>query len=98
MINFLTVIMLMFNMILTIYTFGLVSDINGKIVYNMDKVRHKYMKDVEFYYRRGCLDGIDYPQEYRADVFNKNSPTIWCGKKLKHQQRNFKDDLYELGQ
>lgn len=70
-----------------------------KYPFDMDLIRYQYLEDAKFYYTRGCLDGTDYPEEYRQSVpgFNVNSSTNWCNQNATDKEQVFMSGMSELG-
>lgn len=95
--DLLLITLLTLNIFLTMFSFAMVSKVNNKMVFDMDKIRYKYMNDVRYYYRSGCLDGTEYPEEYRKNRFGSKNPMNWCGDNVEDMQQNFENDLFKLG-
>ncbi len=83
------------NLILT----TLVVNLMYNIPFDMDTIRHQYLKDVKFYYQTACVTGTEYPPEYRLPTtsWNDNSPTSWCSKQREAMEQNFMTDVFKLG-
>jgi len=65
------------------------SALKGTIV-DVDKVRARFMDQVEYAYGRGCRYGTDYPPEFRVSVgFNPNSPSNYCSDRYKKDMLDY---------
>lgn len=78
---------------------AIVTNILINAPFDMDLVRTQYLEDVKFYYTRGCLDGTDYPPEYRLPTpgFNENSTTNWCNNNAVDKEQSFMGSMSYLG-
>lgn len=67
--------------------------------YNIDLIRVQYLEDAKMYYTRGCLDGTDYPPEYRLPTpgYNENSTVNWCNNSATEREQLFMGGMYNLG-
>lgn len=55
------------------------NEFRGSVVYDIDKVRAKFLYETEFIYGAACRSGTEYPEEFRNVVgFNPNSPSSYC--------------------
>ena len=68
-------------------------------VYDMELIRSQYAHSVKRYYQRGCLDGTDYPPEWRKPTtdFNIRSVPRYCDGMLEVQQFEIEKDITSLG-
>lgn len=80
-------------------TFLLVDFITKNIVYDMDQARRQHFEDIKYYYMRGCVEGTDYPPEYRLPTsnFNEHSVPIYCGQLRDGYENDFTRSMFELG-
>lgn len=93
---------IMLNLLFLGIIFYIYADLQSRIVFDIDKIRRQYVSDARFYYQKGCMNGVDYPQELK-EKFNQNefgaSPTIWCSDQVKENDIEGEaiDSLKSLG-
>lgn len=53
-------------------------------LFDIDRARNDYARDVRWAFQFGCDIGVDYPPEFREPVvgFNPNSPVVYCNDKF----------------
>lgn len=88
-----TILLLLFasNILSVGLTMLLCDHITKNLVFDLDLVRQKHMEQMKYYYMRGCIEGTDYPPEYRKPTanFNEHSVPIYC----KELQDGYEDDF-----
>ena len=68
-------------------------------VYDMDIVRKQFETTLRGYYQRGCLDGTDYPPEWRLPTkdFNIRSVPNYCKGMLDAQDYEINKEVLSVG-
>lgn len=71
----------------------------GSVVFDIDKIREKYLTELQYMYTAGCKTGIEYPPEYREDQtgFNLHSPVIYCDEEKEKLNDYFYDQIKNIG-
>jgi hypothetical protein len=70
-----------------------------RLVFDLDKVRADYVRDIRFTYQTACKTGTEYPEEYKKPTveWNTNSPINWCNGQLEDYQSTIDTWLVYLG-
>lgn len=95
----LILLFLVVNITISLGTVSLYINLKNSIVFDVDRVRQDYARDLEAALLQGCFEGTEYPEEYKQDVpgFNVNSPPNWCGKFVKTRDEWIGDKVWKLG-
>lgn len=88
------------NLLLVVLTSMLGEYILRHMVYDLDTVRADALKSIEYYYHDACMEGTDYPPEYRVtdSGWNPNSTTSWCHAKVQDRHNKFMEEIKRFGQ
>lgn len=99
-----TLLLLMLSICLNVLFIGTIfviyQDMEKKMIYDLDRVRMQYEKDVKAYYTDGCLHGSEYPEEEKLKTkqgWYENSPVFWCENSLKEKQEYIDEAIFNLG-
>lgn len=88
----LSLLSVLLNIFLSVMLMYIMTTINSKIVYDMDKARNQYVDDVGAAYLRGCMNGAD---NYISGPMTNSM--IWCGKERVDYQEVIDTDLNRFG-
>lgn len=75
------------------------SYISQNAVFDIDLIRDQYMRDMRYYYKRGCHTGTDYLPEWRSSPhnWNEHSVPIYCDDMSETELKDIEANLYNLG-
>jgi hypothetical protein len=97
--KFMLLILVSSNLVIMGMTILACNYVTNRQVYDMDIIRSQYEVTLKRYYMRACLDGTDYPPEWRTTPtdFNLRSPPMYCTDNLSNLESAIRDEVYYLG-
>jgi len=97
--RFVLITLILLNFLSIALNVSIATYLTDKMVYDMDAVRNHHYKELQYYYKQGCLDGTDYPPEFRNSPtgFNVNSPVMYCDRQKDDRNNEFLESASQIG-
>ena len=76
------------NMIFIVVMHSQVNRITDSVTFDIDQAREQFHNETRSLYVRGCMEGTNYPPEWKTEVgiFNKHSSDFYCEDNAKKLQ------------